>query len=203
MGATCALYNRLDGGMLCSISQWNTPADYNPVDKPEGHLCYDVIRRAGDGQMIVRNLPETPYFTSDPNVRKYGLLTYVGRGVKFGSSTVGSLCVVYRKDYAPSSEDEKLMGILAAAIGVEEARRREQEALRVTNETLNAIIASAPLAIYDLDSAGSVQKVWNPAAEQIFGWPPKRHWANHCRLSRRTSSRNSLRFSVASCVVNR
>ena len=170
MGATCALYNRLDGGMLCSIAQWNTPADYNPVDKPEGHLCYDVIRRAGDGQMIVRNLPETPYFTSDPNVRKYGLLTYVGRGVKFGSSTAGSLCVVYQKDYAPSSDDEKLMGILAAAIGVEEARRQEQEALRATNETLNAIIASAPLAIYDLDSTGSVQKVWNPAAEHIFGW---------------------------------
>ncbi|MEK6756602.1 MAG: PAS domain S-box protein, partial [Bacteroidota bacterium] len=65
------------------------------------------------------------------------------------------------------------MGILAAAIGVEETRRRERETLRETNETLNAIISSAPLAVYDLDAKGNVRKVWNPAAEHIFGWSAK------------------------------
>ena len=34
LGATCALYNRLDQGLLCSIGQWNTPSDFNAVDKP-------------------------------------------------------------------------------------------------------------------------------------------------------------------------
>ena len=48
LGATCALYNRLDGGMLCSLGQWNTPPGYNPVDKPEGHICYDVIQLGKD-----------------------------------------------------------------------------------------------------------------------------------------------------------
>ena len=28
LGATCALYNRLDEGMLCSAGQWKTPQDY-------------------------------------------------------------------------------------------------------------------------------------------------------------------------------
>ena len=34
MHATCALYNRLHKGMLCSWGQWKSPLDYNPVDRP-------------------------------------------------------------------------------------------------------------------------------------------------------------------------
>ena len=29
LGATSALYNRLQGGLLCSLGQWNTPSDYD------------------------------------------------------------------------------------------------------------------------------------------------------------------------------
>ena len=62
------------------------------------------------------------------------------------------------------------MSIIASAIGIEEARRKEAETLRETNEDLDAIIASSPLGIYDLDARGRIRKVWNRAAEQMFGW---------------------------------
>ncbi|WDT69932.1 MAG: PAS domain S-box protein [Candidatus Manganitrophus sp.] len=48
-------------------------------------------------------------------------------------------------------------------------RRQAQEALRETNETLRALIHASPLAIFALDSEGKV-KMWNPAAERLFGW---------------------------------
>jgi PAS domain S-box-containing protein len=48
-------------------------------------------------------------------------------------------------------------------------RRRTEEALRKTNEALEGIIRSSPAAIITLDCDGYV-KVWNPAAEHIFGW---------------------------------
>jgi PAS domain S-box-containing protein len=41
--------------------------------------------------------------------------------------------------------------------------------LRHTNDTLQALIAASPRAIIRLDLAGNV-KIWNPAAEQMFGW---------------------------------
>ena len=78
LGADCALYNRLNEGMLCSWGQWNTPQDYISVDKPEGHLCYDVIQLAKEEIFIVRDLPNTEYFETDPNVKQYSLRTYVG-----------------------------------------------------------------------------------------------------------------------------
>ncbi|HEX7091971.1 MAG TPA: PAS domain S-box protein [Longimicrobiales bacterium] len=48
-------------------------------------------------------------------------------------------------------------------------RERTQEALRQSNETLQAVIRASPLALEALDSEGRIE-LWNPAAERIFGW---------------------------------
>ncbi|MBL8798650.1 MAG: PAS domain S-box protein, partial [Planctomycetia bacterium] len=48
-------------------------------------------------------------------------------------------------------------------------RKRAEEQLRDTNETLRALIEASPLAILALDPAGHVRS-WNAAATRIFGW---------------------------------
>ena len=48
-------------------------------------------------------------------------------------------------------------------------RQRTEIALRHTNETLQALVTASPRAILMLDLDGHV-KIWNPAAEQMFGW---------------------------------
>lgn len=45
-----------------------------------------------------------------------------------------------------------------------------EENIRANNDYLAAIIDSSPLAIYDLDLEGKIKSIWNPAAENIFGW---------------------------------
>ncbi len=50
-----------------------------------------------------------------------------------------------------------------------EERKRAEDALRETTQTLQAIVESSPLAILALGADGTV-KMWNPAAERIFGW---------------------------------
>ena len=47
--------------------------------------------------------------------------------------------------------------------------RRSEAAERVTGETLAVIIGAAPAAVITTDVQGRV-KLWNPAAEQMFGW---------------------------------
>ena len=133
-GATCALYNRLDQGLLCSWGQWNTPPDYSPVDKPDGHICYDVIKNASDRVLVVSKLQESHYARTDPNVVPFKLQTYVGKAVKFFDTYLGSLCVVFQDDFVPSAAEKKLMGIIATAIGVEEERKQAKENLRHQTE---------------------------------------------------------------------
>ncbi|MCW6053902.1 PAS domain S-box protein [Lyngbya sp. CCAP 1446/10] len=55
---------------------------------------------------------------------------------------------------------------LRAEIG---ERQRTEVELRHTNHTLQTLITASPRAIFTLDIEGYV-KIWNPAAEQMFGW---------------------------------
>ena len=167
--ADCALYNRLDEGMLCSWGQWHTPPGYNPKDSPEGHICYDVITLGKEQPFIVRNLPETTYFRSDPNVAPYQLKTYVGQAVRFENEFVGSLCLVYQRDYLPSKGQQRIIGIIASAIAVEENRRQAEEALRENEERFRVFYESSPVGILSVDNRGKVIRS-NRAFENIIGY---------------------------------
>ncbi len=134
LGGSCALYNRLEGDMLCSTGQWNTPPDFNPVDKPEGHICYDVITKEKD-VYVVKNLSQTTYSKSDPNVALYGLKSYIGKRVYCFDKNIGALCVVYQNEINIDKNDKKVLGILATAIGIEEERREvEKKSKRAIEE---------------------------------------------------------------------
>ena len=168
--ATCALYNRLKDGMLHSVGQWNTPPDYISTDKPDGHICYDLIQSGKDEVRLIRNLPKTIYAQTDPNVMCYGLKTYLGKAVSFESTFVGSLCVVYQEDYVPSEDDKRLLAIIAAAIGVEEKRKRAEEALQMSEEAAkdlaqeNAIMAEVGRII---SSTLNIAEVYKRFTEEV------------------------------------
>jgi two-component system, cell cycle sensor histidine kinase and response regulator CckA len=60
-------------------------------------------------------------------------------------------------------------GAVATFLDVTE-RKQAAEALVEAHETLQTVVAAAPVPIYALDMDGKVQKVWNPAAERLLGW---------------------------------
>ncbi len=64
--------------------------------------------------------------------------------------------------------DGKIIGAIEAIRDMSDRRRMEEE-LRRTNETLQALIQASPAAIIALDPEGRVT-LWNPAAEHMFGW---------------------------------
>ncbi len=165
-GATCALYNRLDGGMLYSVGQWQTPSDYDPVDKPDGHICYDVIQRGVDDLLIVQNLQNSIYAKTDPNVVRYGLETYVGHSVKCSGQYVGSLCTVFQKEFNPTEEEKRIIGILASAIRVEEERKQAEEALRESEEKYRRIFENIQDVYYEVTLDGVIIEI-SPSIKEI------------------------------------
>ena len=167
MGATCALYNRLEGDLLCSVGKWNAPSDCSLIDRAEGHICYDVIRYATEDIVFIRHLQNTPYANSDLNVKKYGLQTYIGHAVKFNGKDMGALCVVYQKDFVPTTEEERLMGIIAFAIGVEEERNRTLEVLKKGSEEKSLLLNNMNELVVYQDGTNKI--IWaNKATADAF-----------------------------------
>ncbi len=160
LGATCALYRRLEQGKLCTVGQWQVPSDYSSIDSPSGHICWDVIQQAKDEPFFVSHLSHTPYAQTDPNVSRYQWKTYMGQAVKCNDAYLGSLSVVYQDHFAPCEADKRLLGIIAAAIGVEETRQQaiheaecSAEALRMSEARFRLAVENIPdtFVIYDAD----------------------------------------------------
>jgi PAS domain S-box-containing protein len=168
LGADCALYNRMQGELLCSIGRWQTPPDFKAEDNPAGHICYDLINDNKDEAVLIGDLPGTSYAQSDPNVAAYGLQTYFGQAVKCQGQPIGSLCVVYQTDFRPSEEDRRILGIMASAIGNEDKRKQSEEELKESQQRFIDIINFLPDATLVIDTEGKVI-AWNRAVEEMTG----------------------------------
>jgi len=179
MEATCALYNRLDGDLLCSIGQWHTPPDFRITDRPAGHICYDVIRRGLRAPLFIAHLDESPYAACDPNVKRYGLKTYAGMPVFWGGVAVGSLCVVYDRDVVPSEAEMSFLAMAAAAIAVEEARWRAEGKLREQQIFTENIIESLDNGLVVIDTNYRVITA-NSAYCRHFGLKPDEMIGRKC-----------------------
>lgn len=80
-----------------------------------------------------------------------------------------------------TDELNRVNGAVFASRDITE-RRRAEIALREVNQTLQATIQASPLAIFVLDREGCIQ-LWNPAAQQMFGWSEEEVRGKYYRLA--------------------
>jgi PAS domain S-box-containing protein len=77
---------------------------------------------------------------------------------------------------APLMNEGKIYAIQIIARDITKRKKAEialiesKERLATLNTYLEAIINASPFAIIDLSPDGSVKSLWNPAAENIYGW---------------------------------
>ncbi|HVR86661.1 MAG TPA: response regulator [Planctomycetota bacterium] len=80
----------------------------------------------------------------------------------------GSYACVFDRGHVLHDEQGKPLRMIGAMMDITD-RKRAEEALRETNETLRTLIQASPLGIAVLDASEKV-RIWNPAAERITGW---------------------------------
>jgi PAS domain S-box-containing protein len=171
LGGTWALYNRLYQGLLWSLGQWHTPPDFRSVDEPNNHICNTVIQNGSDQVFVVQDLQNTSYAQSNSYIVPHQLQTYVGQAVRCAGEYIGSLCVMYQNNFVPSEADKKLMGIIAAAIGVEEERKKEAIVWAQNEAKWRSLIHNSSNLITILEADGSIRYV-SPAIQGILGCRP-------------------------------
>jgi len=172
LGGTWALYNRLHQGLLWSVGQWQTPPNYINVSEPKHYICHEVIERGSNQAFILQDLQNTSYVQSNPDIIAYQLQTYVGQAVKCGDEYIGALSVVFQSPFIPSQADKKLLGIIAAAIGVEEERKREATVWARNEAKWRSLIQTSSNLITILEADGTI-KYASPAIQSALGYKPK------------------------------
>lgn len=130
LGANCTLYNFLDNGMLRVVGQWQTPSEFDRVDRAEGRICYDLIQQNSDEVWVLSDLLTTKYTQTELSIQAHNINTCLGKVVKYQQQVIGCLSAWYTIRYIPSEIDREIIDIIAAAIGIAEERRVSQRSLQ-------------------------------------------------------------------------
>ncbi|MDO8589260.1 MAG: response regulator [Armatimonadota bacterium] len=135
MAAGCVIYQRAHGDAVRTVGSWNAPPDLPEVIEWGNRVSCLRANSAGDEPFVTKNLSDV---TCAAGVSAFGFETCVAQVVKAQGGSVGLISVLYAKDFTPSAKDKKLLGIAAAAIGVEEGRLKAQIELNHAKEAAEA-----------------------------------------------------------------
>lgn len=129
LGGRAALYNRAEHTTLYPATAWNIPDRSLELPIRKGHLSHDLISSDVDGLVVKQDLLSSDYVASDPDIVDLGIDTYIGQIIRVSNDSAGVFCILFTERFTPSERDRKVLGIICAAIQVEEERRRAGEML--------------------------------------------------------------------------
>src|ERR1700736_5463848 len=188
LAALCRVVEQTASGCLCSVLLFdpsgskiqqavapNLPSSYNerfpgiPVDREAGP-CTEAARRKT--QVIVSDV------ASDTRWDTYGWRTAaLTHGLKACWSTIilasnglvlGTFAIYWREPRSPTEQDQKIIGQITHLAAVAIERKRNEVALRESEERFRLIVDSIPGFVFTLSAAGKVELL-NRQALEYFG----------------------------------
>lgn len=153
---TMAHYSRMEGGMLYSAGKWKAPSGYREMDKPEGHICHDLLAGSGEDIFYAEDLGSSRYAETDPVVKRYGYRTYAACRVKErAGGTAAVLGVFFDRPHKLTELQRVGLSLLAQALASEEARRVAVEELERSEARWQFALEGAGEGIWDWDIKNS------------------------------------------------
>jgi len=154
LGATRAIYIHLEDEQLFSLGKWQVPPDLNHETGLNGNICFDIIKKKCEEIVVIHDLQKTDYYAEDPVVSTGNMATFVGQAVKSENKYIGCLGLFFQKEFIPTEDDNKIMGILKSAIGVEEERMRVALVLQKNEERYRSVLDSVHEGYFEVDLTG-------------------------------------------------
>ncbi len=152
-----AVYGRLDGSQVRTVSRWQPP-EAGDISEPEGGLCRRIICSNGPDLFCAMEL-EPRMGEAGPCAAPCSLKNYAGRKVKSQSGAViGALCVAHTGPHELSDIERRTLSLLTHALETEEAHRAAGELLQESESRWQFALEGAEDGVWD----------WNPQTGKVF-----------------------------------
>jgi len=165
-----------DGVTLRHGAAPSLPAEYNRlVDGqkigPVAGSCGTAVYRRE--LVIVEDLQNDPLWVPYREfAAPFGLAACWSNPIVAHSGLVlGTFAIYYREPRRPSAEELHIIEASTSLARIAIERHEVTGALRHAEEHLRQLFAASPLPIFELDLEGHF-RMWNAAAERVFGWSP-------------------------------
>ena len=128
MESTLAYYYRFDGSddFLCACSGQANNTERGAAVPLGGALCHEAFLNNGNQPVVVENLRLSPFWESNPAIEKMGFTSFLGCPVTNHEKNHGELGLIDIQRRAYSPEEVKIVGLLARALSIEEAKLQKE-----------------------------------------------------------------------------
>jgi PAS domain S-box-containing protein len=165
------------GDLLASQRyEWTAPGIAPQIDNPalqnfswgENHLqgWMEELRQGKIGQGVIADLPPLARRHLEGQDIKSLIVVPIFAGETWWGFIGFDDCLSER---LWSSVETEALRAAARTLGAALLRKEADENVRKANELVKAVVQASPVAITALDASGLV-RMWNPAAERLFGW---------------------------------
>jgi two-component system cell cycle sensor histidine kinase/response regulator CckA len=128
LDADCVMYDHRAPPKPYTLVFHTSASETSLEDGSDRLRCLDIASDQGDQPVVVRNVREALSLDGDSQICRQGVQTYIECPVLAQERHIGSLCVGYKIDREPSSQDLNILQLLARVIArQEQLEQREQE----------------------------------------------------------------------------
>ena len=138
MKADVAAYFRLDQNFIHCIG--NCEADTNVHHRGNCELCFNLFTNLKDDSFLFYTSDEISRLKKRYTCNFHEMKTFIGSAVLLENKPLGSLAMIYCRDYVPDENDTQIMKIICAGIAVEELRSISIEKLRQHEQLLASVV---------------------------------------------------------------
>jgi signal transduction histidine kinase len=125
--ASTTLYYHQESGIMIFQGLPDQDIGFSLTDDVNQRMMAEVTNRMVDGFCLVENLQDSTFAEPNPMIREGQFLSLFGHVVKSNKRTVGTLCMLFSRQFKPSGVDRKTLSLFAQILGREESGQELQK----------------------------------------------------------------------------
>jgi two-component system, sensor histidine kinase and response regulator len=171
LGAACCMFDDVERGQIYCTCPWLNEHVEQQKNSQLPSLCMDIIRKNPAVPVVMNHLDTVDFYRNYPVLEREGVVSYFVKIVELDKKPVGAICALFREEFVPGIEDEKIISIIASAASVQKSLLEKINLIHEKEAKLQNLIDNSPkVAIQIYNSAGLV-KYWNKSSEVLYGIP--------------------------------
>jgi len=136
-------------------------------ENAEGFVCTDVIQDNMRNLVVIEDIHETKYGTTDEFLIKNNIKKYIGGVIRIDNEPIADLCILYEDNHKLTDNDKNIFQILIESARIEEKRLFEKQEIKRSEKRFRALFNNATDAIFIHNLEGKIQQVNDTAINRL------------------------------------